>query len=378
MELDSVTGLQNPALCRGVEGEVQSVCAVGPAETFVSAGFEDLGSCAGPWAAAAKYSEGTGKPVHARGRAPCKGEIVQKSKAIVVGYDGSAQSAQAVRWAAGQAALRNCSLRLVHCSLWPLLTHDLGPVPGVADSGLERSAQVVLEEGLAHAKQVLEEGLARVKHTAPGVEVQTSLLYGWPSVHLPKISAGEEMLVVGSRGLGGFLGLLVGSVSLEMAATAACPVAVIRSVEHPDGPVVVAIDSSGSPAALEDACTIASRTGADLIIVHVEHAPAGYRLLRDAVDTYPAAEALLESAVNTARELAPGTAVEKRLLTDSSVPRAILSASQGASLTVVGTKGHGLIRGTIGSTAHAVLHHAKGPVLISRRNHTGQGAQENP
>lgn len=291
---------------------------------------------------------------------------MQESKSIVVGYDGSAQAALAVRWAAGQAALRNRPLHLVHCSLWPLLTHDLGPVPGVADSGLERSAQVTVEEGLAYAK-----------HAAPGVEVRTSLLYGWPSVHLPQISAGEEMLVVGSRGIGGFIGLLVGSVSLEMAATAACPVAVIRSDEHPDGPVVVAIDNSGSPAALEDACIAAAVTGANLIIVHVQHAPAGYRLLRDPVDAHPAAEALLDAAVSTARDLVPGTTVERQLLTDTSIPQAILNASQGARLTVVGTKGHGLIKGTIGSTAHAVLHHAKGPVLISRRNHTVQAAQEN-
>ncbi|MDQ1593562.1 MAG: hypothetical protein QOH40_118 [Arthrobacter pascens] len=290
---------------------------------------------------------------------------MQESKTIVVGYDGSAQAAQAVRWAAEQAVLRHRPLHLVHCSLWPLLTDDLGPVPGVADSGLERSAQVTLEEGLAHAK-----------HAAPGVEVRTSVLYGWPSVHLPKISADEEMLVVGSRGLGGFTGLLVGSVSLEMAATAACPVAVIRSNEHPDGPVVVAIDSSGSTAALEDACTAAAVTGANLIIVHVQHAPAGYRLLRDPVDTHPAAEALLDSALSTARDLGPGTTVESQLLTDTSIPRAILNASQGARLTVVGTKGHGLIKGTIGSTAHAVLHHAKGPVLISRRSTTGRNSQE--
>lgn len=296
---------------------------------------------------------------------PYKGEAVPESKAIVVGYDGSAQAAQAVRWAAEQAALRNRPLHLVHCSLWPLPTHDLGPVPGVADSGLERSAQVTVEEGLAHAK-----------HAAPGVEVRTSVLYGWPSVHLPKISAGEEMLVVGSRGIGGFVGLLVGSVSLEMAATATCPVAVIRSDEHPDGPVVVALDSSGSTAALEDACTVAAVTGANLIIVHVVHAPAGYRLLRDPVDAYPAAEALLDSAVSTARDLAPGTTVERRLLTDTSIPRAILNASRGARLTVVGTKGHGLIKGTIGSTAHAVLHHAQGPMLISRRNSTGHDSME--
>jgi len=285
---------------------------------------------------------------------------VQESKSIVVGYDGSAEAALAVRWAAEQAALRNCPLHLVHCSLWPLLTHDLGPVPGVADSGLKRSAQVTIEEGMAHAK-----------HAAPVVEVRTSVLYGWPSVHLPEVSAGEEMLVVGSRGIGGFVGLLVGSVSLEMAATAACPVAVIRSDEHPDGPIVVAIDTAGSTAAFEDACAVATITGANLTIVHVQHAPAGYRVLRDPVDAHPSAEALLDSAVSIARELAPGITVERLLLTDTSVPRAILDASHGARLTVVGTKGHGLIKGTIGSTAHAVLHHAKGPVLISRRNHSG-------
>jgi nucleotide-binding universal stress UspA family protein len=286
------------------------------------------------------------------------GGTVQESKAIVVGYDGSVEAAQAVRWAAEQAALRGCPLHLVHCTLWPLLADD-------ADSDRQPSARIILEEGLAQAKEA-----------APSLEIQSTLLYGWPVVHLPQISAGEAMLVVGSRGIGGFMGLLVGSVSLEMAATAACPVAVIRPGKHPDGPVVVAIDSSGSPAALEDACTVATVTGADLRIVHVQHAPAGYRLLRDPVDAHQAAEAILNSAVKTAHDLASGTAVESQLLTDTSVPRAILSASRGARLTVVGTKGHGLIRGTIGSTAHAVLHHATGPVLMSRRNAATQEAQE--
>ncbi|MDQ0867820.1 nucleotide-binding universal stress UspA family protein [Arthrobacter sp. V1I9] len=292
---------------------------------------------------------------------------MQESKSVVVGYDGSAQAAQAVRWAAVQAALRSRPLHLVHCSVWPELTDDLGPVPGVEGSGLARSAEVTVEEGVAHAEQA-----------APGVEVRTSLLIGWPREQLPKVSVGEELLVVGSRGIGGFLGLLVGSVSLDMAATAACPVAVIRSDENPDGPVVVAIDHSGATAALEDACTVAAATGATLVIVHVQHVPAGYRLLRDPVDVHPSAQSLLDSAVGTARELAPGITVESRLFTDTSVARAVLTASEGARLTVVGTKGYGLIKGTIGSTAHAVLHHANGPVLISRRNTTGQDIQDEP
>lgn len=304
---------------------------------------------------------------------------MQESRTIVAGYDGSALSAQAVRWAARQAARRNCPLHLVHCTLWPTLPPNpglapdavSGPVSGAVSGPISHAADTEPEQA---AQAMLDEGLAQAQQAAPGVEIQASLAYGWPSVHLPKISAGQEMLVVGSRGIGGFVGLLVGSVSLEMAATASCPVAVIRSNEHPDGPVIVAIDSSGSPAALEDACKLASVTGADLRIIHVEHAPAGYRMLRDPVDTYPAGEALLRTAVSAARDLAPGVNVESQLLTDTSVPRAILHASEGASVTVVGTKGHGLIRGSIGSTAHAVLHHAKNPVLISRRGSTGQDA----
>jgi nucleotide-binding universal stress UspA family protein len=222
-----------------------------------------------------------------------------------------------------------------------------GSGPGLADSGLERSGEIALDEGLALAKD-----------EAPGLEVQTSLLYGWAPEHLLKLSAGEAMLVVGSRGIGGFMGLLVGSVSLEMAATASCPVAVIRADDHTEGPVVVAVDSSGSAAALSDACALASLTGAKLTVVHVQHAPAGFRRLRDPAGD---GQVLLDSVLHRARETAPGISIEARLLTGTSIPRAILEATRGASITVIGTKGHGLIRGTIGSTAHAVLHHARGP-----------------
>jgi nucleotide-binding universal stress UspA family protein len=283
-------------------------------------------------------------------------EMMDESKSIVVGYDGSDEASAAVRWAARQAWLRSWPLHVVHCSLWPLLTRHLGPVPGVADSGLERSAEAVLEEGLGHAKAA-----------APELDIQCTLLHGLPAQHLARISARQEMLAVGSRGLGGFLGLLVGSVSLELAATAACPVAVIRQDLHPGGPVVVAVDGSGSPAALEDACAMASASRAGLTIIHVHHTPAGYRH-RDPVAAEAAAGQALDSAVRRARTLGPGVHVEGKVLTDTSVPHAILKASEGARILVVGTKGHGIVRETIGSTAHAVLHHSKGPVLVSRHS----------
>lgn len=287
---------------------------------------------------------------------------MNEPRSIVAGYDGSAEAAAAVHWAAQQARLRGCPLHLVHVSIWPLLTHKLGPVPGVADSGLERSAQAILEEGVSHAKAA-----------APGLDVRGTLLHGLAASYLAQISAGQEMVAVGSRGLGGFLGLLVGSVSLELAATAACPVAVIRTDLHPGGPVVVAVDGSGSPTALEDACAMASASRAGLTIVHVLHTPAGYGQ-RGLPDAEAAAGEVLSSVLSRARALAPSALVEGRVLTDSSVPHALLKASEGARMLVVGTKGHGLLRETIGSTAHAVLHHARGPVLISRRGSTGDTA----
>jgi nucleotide-binding universal stress UspA family protein len=279
---------------------------------------------------------------------------------IIVGYDGSVEAGQAVRWAARQAACRNWVLNVVHCSLWPLLTRDLGPVEGIADSGLQHYAEAVRDEGLAHAAEA-----------APGLQVRPSLRYGWPAEHLRQASVGSAMLVVGSRGIGGFMGLVVGSVSLELAATAACPVAVIRSDDHPDGRVVVGVDSSGSTAALREACAMATATGAGLLVVHVlrTHFALGKVGIVSTEDR-EAARQTLQSAVAHARVLAPETAVEQALPEDTSVPRALLNAARGAALIVVGSKGQGLVRGTVGSTAHAVLHHARSPVLIARHSRT--------
>jgi len=281
--------------------------------------------------------------------------VMQEPKAVVAGYDGSDEAAAAVRWAARHARAVRCPLNVVHCSMWPLLTRHLGPVPGVSGSGLEQSAQSILEEGVEHAAAEV-----------PGLQVRSTLLHGLPAQLLAQVSTGEGLLVVGSRGLGGFLGLLVGSVSLELAATAACPVAVIRQDLHPDGPVVAAVDASGSPAALEDACALATAWQAALTVIHVQHQPPGHR--RPATQEADAeAQRILSSALDRARSVAPGIPVDGKIFTDSSVPHAILQASAEARIAVVGSQGQGILRETMGSTAHAVLHHAHGPVLISRR-----------
>jgi hypothetical protein len=78
--------------------------------------------------------------------------------------------------------LRGCSLQIVHCSLWVLLSQNRGPVPGVADSGLERAAHKVLEEGVALAKE-----------TVPDLDVRGTLLHGMPRDHLVHVSSGTGM-----------------------------------------------------------------------------------------------------------------------------------------------------------------------------------------
>lgn len=279
--------------------------------------------------------------------------MTQDRSCIVAGYDGSAEAAAAVRWAARHAGAAKRPLHVVHCSLWPLLTRHLGPVPGVSGSGLEQSAQAVLDEGVALAAAEVQ-----------GVEIRSSLVHGLPAQLLMDISTGEHLLVVGSRGMGGFLGLLVGSVSLELAAAAACPVAVIRQDLHPEGPVVAAVDAAGSPSPLADACGFAAAWQVPLRVVHVHHEPPGY--LRRAREPGPDPEQVLNAARAHAADLAPSVHVQGTLVRDHSVPHGIIGAAGDARIVVVGSQGSGILRETIGSTAHAVLHHAPGPVLVSR------------
>lgn len=280
---------------------------------------------------------------------------------IIVGYDGSAEAVPAVHWAARQAVQRNCGLHLVHSTLWPAITNDLGPVPGIEGSGLRRAAEGILTEGIE-----------RVHDEAPGLTVKTTLFYGWPAEHLRRLSSGAALLVVGTRGVGGFMGLMIGSVSLELAATADCPVAVIRGGEHPGGPVVVGVDFGDWELPLRHSCDLAALAGAPLRVVHVEkkhwiprRTPGAATSTQDHVE--PRIQALLDSAALIAHETIPDLDVQKRSPIGTSIPGSLLAEAQDASIIVVGTKGRGLVRGTIGSTAHAVLHHATCPVLLVRR-----------
>jgi nucleotide-binding universal stress UspA family protein len=281
---------------------------------------------------------------------------------VLVGVDGSDESLAAVRWAADEAARLAVPLRIVHAWMWPLYHVHLGAPPG-APTGAGLRAQ---------AERVLERAADRARAVASSTPVETSLVTGAAAAELLRSAEGARLLVVGHRGLGGFAGLLLGSVGVTVSAHAPCPVVVVRGAATV-GPVVVGVDgSAGSAAAISTAFAEASRRDADLVAVHAWALPM--RDTSPASDGYEALVAqgeregteLVERALVPARAMFPGVPVTVRL-GDGSPAGELVEASDEAQLVVVGSRGLGNLRGLVlGSTAHALIHHARCPVLIDR------------
>lgn len=171
---------------------------------------------------------------------------------IVLGYDGSDFSMQALDWALDEAELRRLPLTLVHAWQWPY---------GDAD-----------EEVKAHlrkaADHVLWHGAECARSTSSGVRVETDLYEGPAARRLVELSAGATLLVVGSRGLSSLPRAVVGSVAGYAAAHADCPVIVVRGpgplpkATRP-GPVVLA-EKEPDAAAVEFAFAEAAMRGLPL------------------------------------------------------------------------------------------------------------------
>lgn len=134
---------------------------------------------------------------------------------IVVGVDSSTDSVRALRWALEEAALREAELELVHA--YP--TPEIVALPAIVTMPSD-------EELRLGAEEIIEHALAEVG--GPGrVPVHTTVRPGGSARVLCDVAEGAELLVVGARGLGGFRGLLLGSVSQQVVVHAPCPVLVM-------------------------------------------------------------------------------------------------------------------------------------------------------
>jgi nucleotide-binding universal stress UspA family protein len=268
---------------------------------------------------------------------------------VAVGYDGSDQSRLALGWAANYALSSGSRLRVVHAWIWPLFTHNVGPVEGVADSGLRHAAEVIVEEGTRAAREF-----------APGLAVESRLVAGLPAVVLRQESADARLLVVGSRGLGGFLGKLVGSVSVDLAGGCPCPLIVVRG-EHVEGrPVVACVDGRlRSSKVLEMSVRAAQTLKTTLRVVHAE--PGGPAWKPHGTERSHGRD-VLRNALLWAQQMAPDLAVTQHLLTGEPVAAALADAGTDAELLVLGAHGRGGHPGTLAS----VLAHATCNVMIAR------------
>jgi nucleotide-binding universal stress UspA family protein len=144
--------------------------------------------------------------------------VVSASKWIIVGVDGSDGSRHALEFALREARLRGASVRVV-CT-WHVPSSAYSGAPGL-DTGL------IITTLHEDADQIVHQMVVEAGAKAEGVEVVAEACEGHPAEVLAERSRGAALLVVGSRGLGGVSGLLLGSVSHQCAQLAACPVAIV-------------------------------------------------------------------------------------------------------------------------------------------------------
>ena len=278
---------------------------------------------------------------------------------IVAGVDASDSAHAAARWAAQEAIVRGWGLTLVTAVLPPTTIGGLGIPPS-----------------LDFLDELTAEAAARLRALAdelPGDDVRVVVEVATPGALMIESSKAAHMIVLGSRGTGGFAGLLLGSVGSQVAAHALCPVAVIRGAAR-RGATTVVVGIDGSPhskAALGAAFEWASFHGLELVVVHAWDVPA-YDLIEipQGAVALPIAEIAEEEVRLTAEVLAghrdafPDVVVHEHLVR-APAAQALLDQSQNAAVLVVGTRGRGeFLSAVLGSVSNSLLHRAEIPVLV--------------
>jgi nucleotide-binding universal stress UspA family protein len=286
---------------------------------------------------------------------------------VVVGVDGSAGSRAALVEAWRTAVRRGADLDVV--SVLPPPHQWSRPAPEV-----QRQDEVLADTEMR--VRVLVDEVAAEVGTGPG-RVRVRAVPGSPAGVLVGAAEGAEVLVVGSRGRGAVRSAVLGSVALHCVAQARCPVEVVpeRSVEHAAG-VVVGVDGSAeSFGALRVAVEEAARRGTTVRVV------AAWEVGDMWSDMYVLTgpeknqvrtrlEQAVASEVADARDefsatVGPRTPDITTDVVEGPPSDLLVAAAEGAELLVVGSRGHGAIRGLLlGSVALRCIVHAPCSVLV--------------
>ncbi|MEU6849420.1 universal stress protein [Actinacidiphila alni] len=292
-----------------------------------------------------------------------------ESSSVVVGVDGSQSARAAALWAAGEAVRRGRPLHIVHGA--------------DTDGRALYLSMETIERARAAGRELLADTADAVRAQYPGLHVTKEFSRTDAVSALHQAGGRHGTIVVGSRGLGGFGSLMLGSVGLDVVASATTPVIVVRSDAGSEetGTVLVALgDESDLPYARYAAREAELRKGA-LRLLHVSN------LLRFAVRPSGASEDVGEEADVRAEPL--GNATEAlyaefphlKVRADAeksiSVAGVLIEASRDADLLVMGGRrvpGPLGIARRLGRATHSVLHHAQCPVLLLPRTADGRGS----
>ncbi|WP_328299619.1 universal stress protein [Streptomyces sp. NBC_00435] len=261
--------------------------------------------------------------------------------ALLVGFDGSARSLAATRWAAREASATGAPLRLLHVGqAWPTF-QPISP-----------EFQPVLGESELAAVAVLSAVAEELRTTYEGLTVETATAEGGAGNEIPRaaLRTGAGLIVLGASGHRPHLVPLLGSTALHVAGRAEVPVVLVRESAGqalPGRGVVVGVDPAGDYGdVLDFGYAWAAAHGLPLRAVH-----AG-----------PPGQAPLEAAVTGAAARHPQVPTEC-VSRPGDAAHVLVDESATADLLVVGRRHHRPLHG-MGPTDHAVAHYARGPVAL--------------
>lgn len=274
---------------------------------------------------------------------------------VVVGFDESDCSMDAVRWAAIEAQRRG----------FPLVVVQSWREPVVAARACARD-ELDPPHARSHASAALEAFVWVVRREHPQLEVKALLVDDPPESALTAAADGAALLVVGSRGRGGFRTLLLGSVVRSVVAAARCPVVVVRGPAWRSGHVVVGVDGTeASLRALTWAAAYADRRGCGLEVLQAWTVDRTWNATRRASPSKPPAmEALDDLRQIVHAVLGDDLPAIELAVSEGLAASALLRAAESASLVVLGDGGGGA--GDIGPVTWQLLDHAPCSVAVVR------------
>jgi nucleotide-binding universal stress UspA family protein len=280
---------------------------------------------------------------------------------IWVGVDGSTGAAQALRWAVHEGELRDIPVTAVVA--WDLLNQWTLVQRETFDPNFDDDDALALLDGWV-ARAVGGEAAVHIERRAENDLAWRALV---------NVSEGADLLVVGARGSGGFLGLRIGSVSERCLHHAKCPIAIIRDVERDPVPteecIVVGLDGSGNGRralawALDEA---RARNASVRAVTAWNTAPMAAFSGGVMVDIATFEDSARDTLTNALAEADTSglTKPIEPVLVAGGAAGAIVAEAKDATLVVVGARGLGGLKSLLlGSVSHQVAHHAPCPVVI--------------